>query len=124
MIIGRKHLQFLHEVRTLPRFIRIDCGTETRKMAAIQTYLSSKVSDLDDPVDSVIYGPSTTNKIERWWKDLHERLEKYFKEQLVALLRKNLYNPHDLYHRTILAFVYIPVRQKECDIFVENWNSH
>ena len=45
-------------------------------MATIQTYLSSKVSDLDDPVHSVIYGPSTTNKIEREWKDLHERLEK------------------------------------------------
>ena len=76
MIIGRKYLQFLHKVKTFPRFIRIDCGTETGKMATIQTYLSSKVSDLDDPVHSVIYGPSTTNKIEREWKDLHERLEK------------------------------------------------
>ena len=35
-----------------------------------------------------------------------------------------MYNPHDLYHQKILAFVYIPVVQKECDIFVENWNSH
>ena len=74
MIIGRKYLQFLHEVRTLPRFIWIDCGTGN--MATIQTYLSSNVSDLDDPVDSVIYGPSTTNKIDRWWRDLHDRLEK------------------------------------------------
>ena len=95
MILERKYLQFLHEVRTLPRFIRIDCGTETGKMATIQTNLSSKVSDLDDPVDSVIYGPSTTNKIERWWRNLYERLKKYFKEQLVELLRKNLHNPHD-----------------------------
>ena len=79
MIIQKKYLQFLHEVRTLARFIRIDCGTETRKMAAIQTYLSSKVSDLDDPVDSAIYFPSTTNKIERWWGDLYESIEKYFK---------------------------------------------
>ena len=50
----KKYLQFLHEVRTLPRFARIDCGTETGKMATIQSYLSSKVSNLDDPVDSVI----------------------------------------------------------------------
>ena len=105
MIIGGKYLQFIHEVRALPRFIRIDCGTETGKMATIQTYLSIKVGDLDNLVDFVIYGPSTTNKIERWWRDLHERLEKYFKEQLVELLRKNLYNQHDLYHRKILAFV-------------------
>ena len=35
-----------------------------------------------------------------------------------------MYNPHNLYHRKILGFVYIPVVQKECDIFVENWNSN
>ena len=45
--------------------MRIDCGTETGKMAVIQTYLNSKVSDFDDLVDSVIYGPSTAKKIER-----------------------------------------------------------
>ena len=49
---------------------------------------------------------------------------KYFREHLVALLPENFYNPQDLYHRKILAFVYIPVVQKEYDIFVENWNSH
>ena len=42
MIIGRKYLQFLYEVRTLPRFIRIACGAETGKMATIQTYLNRK----------------------------------------------------------------------------------
>ena len=54
---------------------------------------------------------------------LHERLAKHFKEQLVALLRTHLYNPHNLSHLKILVFVYIPVVQKECDIFVESWNS-
>ena len=49
---------------------------------------------------------------------------KYFREQLVALLQENLYNPHDLYHQKILAFVCIPAVRKECGIFVENWNSH
>ena len=34
-------------------------------MATIETYLSSKVNDLDDPVESVIYGPLSTHKIER-----------------------------------------------------------
>ena len=43
MIIGRKYLQFFHEVRTLPIFIGIDCGNDTEKMATIQSYLSSKV---------------------------------------------------------------------------------
>ena len=37
---------------------------------------------LEDPVDTVTFGPSTSNKIERWWRELHERLETFFKEQL------------------------------------------
>ena len=98
--------------------------TETGNMATIQAYLTRKVSDLDDPVDSVIYGSSPSNKTEKWWRDLHECLEKHFKEQLVVLLWKKLYNPHDLYYWRILAFVYIPVVLKECDISVENDNSH
>ena len=60
MIIRRKYLQFLNKVRALPRFIRIDFGIENGKMAKIRTYLSGKIRDLDDPVHSVIYGPSTT----------------------------------------------------------------
>ena len=56
MIIGRKNIQFLQEVRSPPKFLRIDYGTETGMMTTIQTYLSAKVSsDLDDPVHSVIY---------------------------------------------------------------------
>ena len=53
-------------VPLIRRFIRINIRTGTRKMATIQTYLSSKVSDLDDTMDSAIYFLSTTNKIERW----------------------------------------------------------
>ena len=33
-----------------------------------------------------------------------------------------MYNPHNLSHLKILVFVYIPVVQKECDIFVESWD--
>ena len=35
MFIGREYLQFLDEVRTLSRFIRIDCGIETGNIATI-----------------------------------------------------------------------------------------
>ena len=61
-----------------PRFLRMDKGTEAGKMATIHSYLMSQYDFFEDPTDSVCYGPSTTNKIERWWRDLHERLEKYF----------------------------------------------
>ena len=34
------------------------CG----KMATIHVYLLNKDEDVDDPTDSIIYGPSTSNK--------------------------------------------------------------
>ena len=79
---------------------------------------------MDDPTDSIIYGPSTSNKIERWWGELHERLEKFFKEQLVALLRGREYDPHVALHQQLLAYVFILTVQCECDISVKYWNCH
>ena len=79
---------------------------------------------MDDPTDSIIYGPSTSNKIERWWRELHDRLEKFFKEQLIALLRGREYDPHVALRRRLLAYVFIPIVQRECDIFVKYWNCH
>jgi len=79
---------------------------------------------MEDPTDSIKYGPSTSNKIERWWRDLHERLEAFFKEQLTALLRRREYDPLNSTDRQLLAYVFIPVVQRECDIFFKYWNSH
>lgn len=64
-------------------------------------------------------------QIERWWRELHNRLEKFFKRQLRMLLEKGYYDPDDEMDRHMLAFVFIPVIQKEMDIFKETiWNSH
>ena len=92
-------------------------------MATMHVYLTNSLS-LPEPQDAVIYGPSTTNKIERWWRDLHERLERFFKIQLSQLLRSGSYVPNNFLHRQILAYVYIPIIQRECDTFVTYWNNH
>ena len=123
-VIGKRYLQYLVRTGTLPRYLRIDKGTETGKMCTIHTYLASKLDLFDDPLSSIIYGPSTSNKIERWWRDLHHRLEKYFKDQLTTLLNGREYDSGDIIDRQILAYVYLPVVQRECDIFVKQWNSH
>ncbi|KAK3747967.1 hypothetical protein QZH41_019446 [Actinostola sp. cb2023] len=67
----------------------------------------------------------TETGIERWWKELHERLEKYFKEHLRWLKEQCLYDPHDVTDRMILAFIMIPMLQRELDVFKDTiWNSH
>ena len=62
-------------------------------MATIHLFLLNRQGIMDDPTDSIIYGPSTINK----------RLEKFFKEQLTALLRGREYDPHVALDRQLLA---------------------
>ena len=118
-VIGKRYREFLHETEILPTFLRMDRGTETGKMATMHVYLINKLGIMGDPTDSVIYGPSTSNKIERWWRDLHERLEKFFMSQLSELLRGRENDPHNALDRQLLAYVYVLIIQRECDIFVE-----
>ena len=122
--IGKKYLEFLYEAGILPNYLRIDKGTETGKMATIHAYLTDKLGVMEDATDSVLFGPSTSNKIERWWKELHERLEKYFKTQLYDLIKSKDYDPHDEVQRQLLFYVFKPVIQQECEQFADNWNCH
>ena len=84
-------------------------------MATLHAYLTSKLGIMEDPTDSVIYGPSNTNKIERWWHKLHGQLEAYLKAQLSSLLKNMEYDQHNNLHRQVLAYIYILVVQREVD---------
>ena len=42
--------------------LRIDKGTETGKMATMHAFLRKHHGDMD-PIDTVIYGPSTSNQV-------------------------------------------------------------
>ena len=75
------------------------------------------------PEDTVEYGPSTSNRIERWWRELRERLGKFFKFQLPQLLEQGFYDREDEDDRKILAYVFIPIVQRELDLFVDLWNN-
>ena len=94
-VIGKRYLKYLFKIKMLPNALRVDRGTETGKMTTIQAYLADKLEIFEDPMNSVVFGPSTSNKVERWWRDLHERLEKYFKSQLQTLLNSREYDPHN-----------------------------
>ena len=124
LVIGKFYMMYLNKAKIIPNYLRIDKGTETGVMASIHAYLRSKCGDMQDPTDAVIYGPSTSNKIERWWKDLHERMEKGLKSYLNQLLSRCIYDPHNAVDRKILAYIFIPVLKRECDAFARLWNSH
>eukprot|EP00794_Sanderia_malayensis_P013100 gene13100-14441_t len=66
--------------------------------------LHNKLNTNIDPADSVIYGPSTSNQIERWWRELPEKLELYFKDHLQWLKDQEHFDPIDERHRFKLIF--------------------
>ena len=59
-------------------------------MATMHTFLRAQYDDLDHPVDSVLCGPSTQNKIERCWRELLDRMER-----LSSLVENGDYDPRD-----------------------------
>lgn len=83
----------------MPARLRLDKGTETVDMATMHSYLLSQHFGIEDSENCVIYGPSTENRIERWWKELLERLERFFKDQLSTLLEEGDYERDNPTHR-------------------------
>ena len=65
-LVGRWYLEHLLETRTISRMITLDKGTETGVMASVQAYLRRNHRDIDDPVDTILYGPLTSNQVTRF----------------------------------------------------------
>ena len=42
---------------------------------------------MEEASETVIFGPSTANQIERWWKELHEKLEKFYNVVSVVFVK-------------------------------------
>ena len=63
-LVGRWYLEYLLESKVMPSMLRIDRGSETGTMATIHAFLRrNNQDDLNDPVDSILYGPSTSNQV-------------------------------------------------------------
>lgn len=61
-LIARWYLEFRYEHKIMPSVLRVDEGTETGIMTTMQAFLCRDHKDMD-PVDTVIYGISTSNQV-------------------------------------------------------------
>ena len=61
-VIGRWYLEYLYETRTMASYLRMDRGTETGILATMHAFLRRHHGDVD-PLETVIYGPSTSNQV-------------------------------------------------------------
>ena len=62
-VIGRFYLEHLFNSRVMASIIRVDKGTETGVMATMHAYLRQQHGDDMDPIETVVYGPSTSNQV-------------------------------------------------------------
>ena len=60
--IGRWYLEYLYETGVMPWYLRLDKGTETGTMATMHAYLHRMLGS-EDPSNTIIYGPSTSNQV-------------------------------------------------------------
>ena len=61
-LIGRFYLEHLFKTRMIASRIRLDKGTETGVMATMHALVRQQHGDMD-PLETVIYGPSTSNQV-------------------------------------------------------------
>ena len=61
-LIGRFCLEHLFQTRMIASRIRLDKGTETGVMATMHAFVRQQHGDMD-PLETVIYGPSTSNQV-------------------------------------------------------------
>jgi len=93
----------------IPLMLRVDRGTETDLLTSMHCYLLQLAGNFHDNPDfveeNILYRPSTANKIERWWRELNDRLEKFFKVPLNWLLENGHYDRTDQLDRYFINFM-------------------
>ena len=65
--VGRWYLEYIMATKVIPAMIRIDKDTETGTMATIHVFPRKHHNDVMDPVDTILYRPSTSNQVSWLW---------------------------------------------------------
>ena len=63
---------------------------------------------MEEATDSILYEPSTQNKIDRGWREVLERMKQYFKQQLNQLVEEGEHDPNDKQQTSLTAVKHHP----------------
>ena len=119
------YLNFILEIKSVPRRIRTDCGTENSVLAAIQCFFRREHTDEFAGDKTYLYGSSHSNKrIEAWWSCLRRNWNSFIINTFTEMVEAGEYNTDDKLEKKCAKFCFTGVIKKELHRFKSEWNTH
>ncbi|XP_074642757.1 uncharacterized protein LOC141899985 isoform X1 [Tubulanus polymorphus] len=120
-VIGWYFVDFIEQIKAVPRCVRIDAGTENGILASIQeAFLTDHTNEA-----SVVIGRSTSNqRIERWWRTLRHSLGQYWMNLFKDMADRGLFSNADPIHIDTLRYCFFYLITNDLLDFQREWNTH
>lgn len=123
--VARYYMNYLKEIKRLPRVVRSDAGTENVIIRDIHTTLRSCHGDSMAGNKSFLTGRSTANqRVEQLWGTVSKNLTHFWRNLFKDLIDEGLLNNADPLHIECVRFCFLGLIQDRLDIFRQTWNSH
>lgn len=123
--IARLYMDYLKEIRMVPRVVRADAGTENSHIHKIQVAFRSNHNDSMKGNKSFSYGRSTANqRIEMLWSCLMHNFTQFWRNFFRDLIDRNVFNNADHLHIECMRFCFYDIIQNHLDTFCQYWNNH
>lgn len=107
----------------IPKFIRVDGGTENRLMLRVHAILrETEDNGLPNPY---FIGRSVHNqRIERWWLFLRTHFTQFWMEVFTEMVNLQIYDSSKEIDYQLLQFCFTPVLRNNLKDVVDYWNGH
>lgn len=123
--ISYYYLNFLMELKRVPRMLRFDAGTENVYIRDIHMALRMNHSDSMSGLRSCSTGRSTGNqRIEMLWSILMRGFTSFWRNFFKDMIDEGLFNNADPLHVECILLCFLPTIQRHLDHFAESWNGH
>lgn len=123
--IARFYIDYVKQLRKVPRLIRTDNGTENAILRDLQLCLRMNHHDQMAGYRSHQNGRSTGNqRIERLWGSLATNFTQFWRNFFQDLRDSGAFNDSDPLHIECIRFCFFPILQQQLDAYSEMWNAH
>lgn len=123
-IVAKHYLDTILQLKTLPRIVRVDKGTENVCMRDAQIYLRTGDDEFAGE-NSFMEGKSVSNqRIEAWWCILRKQCVNYWINLFKDMITIGLFDNADRLHIEALRFCFMDLIEMDIKRTAIEWNTH